>query len=124
MKQADAGLAISELATLQQRILDEQAAFDKMENLFLQGQEGFRVLEFKLVKKDVMLEEQRRLMRISNQKLVDIEFVVAEAGRVYDWQNQKIAELDERLKKYGSHFNGCPMATFTGNKCDCGWDEG
>ncbi len=62
-----------------------------------------------LAQKDVMLEEQRRLMGISNQKLV---------------------ELEERLRKYGSCIPSCdkwwshPHEPMEGVKCTCGWEEG
>ncbi len=85
---------------LKQRVLDEQSAFDKMEELFLQGQEGFRVLESTLAQKDVMLEEQKRLMRISNKKIVELKAKLTEAGKVYDWQNQKIEKEEKGHKLY------------------------
>jgi len=96
-----------ELREIRQRVLDEQAAFDHMEELYLKGQEGFRVLERELGLKIAMLEEQRRLMRLSNKKVVGLE---------------------ERLRLYGDHSRTCPIVQggsyyMEPVECDCGWDE-
>lgn len=101
-----------ELATLRQRVLDEQSAFDKMEALYLEKCESFRALDFALVKKEVMLEEQRRLMELSNQAVVGLE---------------------ERLTLYGGHTDECDShTTYCATEdnpvprrgdCTCAWAE-
>jgi len=109
------------IVKLEQRALDEQSAFDKMEHLYLQEQEGFRVLERKFGQESVMLDEQRRLMRISNRKLVELEKTISSLH-----ENEE--ELIGILLRYGNHARTCKINQ-GGNyymepvECDCGWER-
>lgn len=75
-----------------------------------------------LAKRDVILEEQKRLMRMSNKKIVDLElrvvelerFIVGEALSGEDTHVGKIRAEEDM----GGHDKSCPARL--GSTCDCG----
>jgi len=59
-----------------------------------------------LARRDAMLEEQKRLMRIANKKLVELE------NKIRKFKNSPAVDL------MGGHDKGCPARW--GSTCDCG----
>ena len=98
---------------LNQRILDEQSAFDKMEELFLQGQEGFRVLEGQLADEKAAHEKYRKAA--DKRWCHHHEAQIEENSQHIDYVNEthkREAKLVEALEFYADEYSWTRLPRF------------